>query len=290
VRDWLSRADRDAKEARDTRILEAWMACETQEAIADAEGLDKAAISRICCEMADLPKLNKSERALAEHAADYDPPLYNVWRFKQKTNEVGHFGNSEPTIVDHLFYLYTEPFDVVADPFAGSGSTRDVCRKRWRRYWVSDRHVPVELQDRVREWDITDGLPPLPRWKDVRLVYLDPPYWKQAEGRYSDDPQDLANMPLERFTETLASLILGFAGKLHAGAHIALLMQSTQWNAPDRRYTDHVADLIRSVELPIEMRVQCPYESQQCTPQMVNWARENRQILVLSRELVVWRV
>ncbi len=49
---------------------------------------------------------------------DYKPPLYNVWKFAKKTNSTSHFGNSEQRIVDNLLYLYTEPFDIVLDPFA----------------------------------------------------------------------------------------------------------------------------------------------------------------------------
>jgi hypothetical protein len=71
---------------------------------------------------------------------------------------------------------------------------------------------------------------------------------------------------------------------------IAVLMQPTQWRAPGRQYTDHVADMIRAVKPPIDLRVQCPYESQQCTPQMVEWAKAERKLLVLSRELVIWRI
>ena len=41
---------------------------------------------------------------------------------------------------------------------------------------------------------------------------FDPPYWKQAEGRYSDDRTDLANMPLEQFHEVLCHTINDFGG------------------------------------------------------------------------------
>jgi hypothetical protein len=217
-------------------------------------------------------------------------PLYNVWKQQEKTPGSGHFGNSDVRWVDNLLYLYTKPFDVVVDPFGGGGSTIDLCRKRLRRYWVSDRKPIVEREKEIRRHDLTEGLPLLPRWKDVRLVYLDPPYWAQAAGQYSDDAADLANMPLASFTAALAEVINGFAVKLKGtGAAIALLMQPTQWKAPEKQYTDHVADMIKAVKMPIDLRVQCPYESQQCTAQMVEWAKAKRKVLVLSRELVIWR-
>ena len=289
VRNWLSRIDKDAKDARDKRIFAMWLACRTQQEIADAEGLSQQAVAKITDDFTTFGNLAESSKAEANHATDFTPPIYNVWKQQEKTPGASHFGNSEVRWVDNLLYLYTQPFDVVVDPFAGSGSTADLCRKRLRRYWVSDRLPVVGREDVIRSHDLTEGLPPLPRWQDVRLVYLDPPYWKQAEGRYSQDPQDLANMDLAAFTETLAGIVSGFAKKL-ADGYIALIIQPTQWNAPERQFTDHVADLLRAVKLPVAQRISAPYESQQCNAQMVEWAKQNRQILVLTREIVVWRV
>jgi hypothetical protein len=288
IRDWLSRIDKDTKEARDKRIFAAWLACRTQQEIATAEGVSIGYVNEaVSSDPADLPPVNK---AAAEHATDFEAPIYNVWKQQDKTPGGKHFGNSEVRWVDNLLYLYTQPFDVVVDPFAGSGSTADLCRKRMRRYWVSDRKPAVGREDVIREHDVTDGLPRLPRWQDVGLVYLDPPYWKQAEGRYSDDPQDLANMDLPEFTETLAGLVRKFAGKLRKGAHIALIIQPTQWNAPERQFTDHVADMLRAIKQPVAMRISAPYESQQHNAQQVEWAKANREVLVLTREIIVWRV
>jgi hypothetical protein len=97
-------------------------------------------------------------------------------------------------------------------------------------------------------------------------------------------------MSLSDFTSALAMVITSFAKKLRSGSVIALMMQPTQWNAPERQYTDHVWEMARLVNLPVDMRFQCPYESEQYSPQMVEWAKANRKVLVLSRELVIWRI
>lgn len=285
---WLSNIDADAKAARNRRIFDAWLRCETQEEIAEKENLTSQGVGQILKEFPDLEKLSKSARSTAEHAIDFETPLYTVWTKNSKTSELTHFGNTETRWVDNLLYLYTKPFDVVIDPFAGSGSTIDICKKRLRRYWVGDRLPVVERESEIRKWDVTEAWPRLP-WKDVRLVYLDPPYWKQAEGKYSEDPTDLANMPLEAFTETLLNTIKTFAQKLTQG-YIALVIQPTQWNAPERQFTDHIADVLRAIKLPINIRIQAPYSTQQCLPQMVDWAKENRKLLVISREIIVWEV
>ena len=165
--------------------------------------------------------------------------------------------------------------------FAGGGSTIDVCKKRFRRYFVTDRKPIVEREKEIRTHDLTEGLPKPPSWQDVKLVYLDPPYWKQAEGQYSDDPTDLANMSLEDFNKSLAGIISVFSKKL-TDAHIALIIQPTQWKAPNRQFTDHVGDMLRAVKLPVAMRYSVPYESHQCNAQMVEWSKENKTCLIVT--------
>jgi hypothetical protein len=291
---WLHDVARDEKEKRDRRIFEMWMACDTMEEIAKATDCTKDTVSKVVQVCQKRFHETKSDKSIANFD-DWDAeeglvPVYNVWRQTANTNEVSHFGNSEPRWTERLVYMYTEPFDVVIDPFVGGGATVDVCRKRFRRYWVSDRKPILAREGQIRHWDMVNGVPPIPRWQDVRLIFLDPPYWRQAKNQYSKDPEDLANMELPKFTSTLAGIINAFAKKLQSGAVIALMMSPTQWNAENRKFTDHLLDMARLVRLPIDMRIQAPYECSQCQPQQVMWAKENRTCLVLSREIVVWRV
>jgi DNA modification methylase len=287
IRDWLSRVDKDSKEARNKRIFDMWLACYTGVEIAEANDLSEKEIGKIVSDLsAELPKGQKAD---SEHATDFTPPIYNIWKQQEKTNGSSHFGNSEVRWVDNLLYLYTKPFDMVLDPFAGGGSTIDVCKRRFRRYMVSDRKPIVEREKEIRKHDLKDGVLKPPQWKDVKLVYLDPPYWIQAEGQYSNDADDLGNQSLEDFTKNLARIINEYAKKI-SDAYIALIIQPTQWKAPERQFTDHVGDMLRLVKLPVDMRYSVPYESQQCTAQMVEWSKENKRCLVLSREIVVWRV
>jgi len=300
VQSWLSRIDKDTKDARNKRIFDKWLACWTQEEIAASENIHKDTVSEICRDFPDLEKSDKSRATLATYAEpDWTPPIYNVWKQQTQTAGVKHFGNSEIRWLDNLLYLYTEPFDVVFDPFAGSGSTIDLCKRRSRRYYVSDRKPIVERAD-VRTHDLLDTagrvqLPTVPRWKDVSLVYLDPPYWKQAAGQYSQDATDLANVPLPQFNTALSGIVKALAAKLTGTprtrpAYIALIIQPTQWKAEGRQYVDHIGDMLRLVNLPVDMRYSVPYESQQCNAQMVEWAKGARRCLVLTREIIVWEV
>jgi DNA-binding XRE family transcriptional regulator len=289
VSKWLSRTIKEEKEAKQKKAREMWLACATQEEVAEAVGVPRKTI--------DDWTTDFGESCLAKDSPfppGFEPPIYNVWKQQTKSNAVSHFGNSETRWVENLLYLYTDPASIVVDPFGGGGSTIDACKKWSRRYYVSDRKPIVAREHEIRLHDLTTGLPSV-RWKDVELVYLDPPYWKQAEGQYSDDPTDLANMELEQFNTALAGVINGFGKKLKDSAsdkpaYIALIIQPTQWKAPDRQFTDHVGDMLRAVKLPVDMRYSVPYESQQCTPQMVEWTKAAKRCLVLTREIIVWRV
>lgn len=291
VTGWLSRTLKEEKERKRDKAFGLWLACHTQEEIAKAVDVAQNTVTGWEKEF-----IEKSITDNLINSPDFDPPLYNIWKQQSKSNKVDHFGNSEPRWLENLLYLYTDPADIVVDPFAGSGSSIDVCKKRNRRYWVSDRKPIVEREHEIRRHDLVGEsgvqMPSVPRWKDVKLVYLDPPYWIQAQGQYSNDPTDLANIPLESFNETLAAIIHGFAKKLKNGEprYIALIIQPTQWKAPDRKFVDHIGDMLRMVKLPVDMRFSVPYESQQCNAQMVEWAKANRRCLVLTREIVVWRV
>lgn len=290
---WLSRADKDMKDERNRRIADLWLSCYTEEEIAEQVGVSEGTVHELIEKSSEIPSLEKM-RILSEYRdPDWTPPLYNVWKRQEKTNGVSHFGNSEVSFVDNLLYLYTNPFDIVADPFGGGGSTIDLCKKRLRRYWVSDRLPIVERRD-IRQWDINQGVPPLhKRWSDVSLLYLDPPYWKQAEGKYSQDADDLANMSLEAFYLSLKNFVTACAARMRSGSHIALIIQPTQWKSEDRQVIDHVVDIVRLLDgekMELETRISCPYESQQCTAQMVEWSKENKKLLVISREIIVWEV
>jgi hypothetical protein len=79
----------------------------------------------------EIGNLAENHKAAASHATDFDVPIYNVWKQQTKSEGSKHFGNSEAKWLDNLLYLYTKPFDVVVDPFAGGlteGRQRQPCQ------------------------------------------------------------------------------------------------------------------------------------------------------------------
>ena len=67
-----------------------WLACHTQEEIAEVLNTTHTTVQNVLQEMADLPKVAKPS---AEHndgiGEDGEPiwkvPIYNVWKFKEKS-------------------------------------------------------------------------------------------------------------------------------------------------------------------------------------------------------------
>ncbi|WP_087001436.1 hypothetical protein [Rhizobium sullae] len=75
------RIDKDSKAKRDQRIFGKWLACWTQQEIAESKGMTSQAIGQVLKETADLPSLSKTEQTLASHADEaFKPPIYNVWK------------------------------------------------------------------------------------------------------------------------------------------------------------------------------------------------------------------
>jgi hypothetical protein len=97
-----------------------WMACHTQEAIAKVVGVARETVRDFLQKMAE--DFQGKESAIFrdfEELEDSPRRIYSVWNFPKSTNEAKHFGNIPPEIVDNLLFYYTQPFDVVFDPFGG---------------------------------------------------------------------------------------------------------------------------------------------------------------------------
>jgi hypothetical protein len=162
-----------------------------------------------------------------------------------------------------------------------------------RRYKVSDRKPNLEHNKEIKKLDIIKELPPLhDDWAMVSLTFLDPPYWKQAAGKYSYDPEDLGNMSLDDFTANLADIVNRIA-TLQGKGVIAMTMRPTQPCIEDTNFHDHVVDLILKVNshnLALENRICCPYPPDRYTSERLEWSKANRKLFVLSREIIVWKI
>ena len=282
-RGWTQNKRKQLEKDRDSKVIDLWLQCYTQEDISKNLDISISTVNIIIKELQD-GKTAKIE--------DFQPQLYNIWNFARNNNETKHFGNVPTEITENLLYAYTEPFDVVFDPFGGGGATIDACKKWNRRYSVSDiQPVEISLQKGMRTHDITSGLPEgLPKSK---LVFLDPPYWKQAKGQYTDKPTDLSNMELPAFYQQFETLFKLLKPKVVDGGYVAFIIQNTQWLNDNKKVEPHshkIWNIAEKAGFTFEALIHVPYSSEQYNAQQVIYAKENKTFLEINRELVVFRL
>jgi len=210
--------------------------------------------------------------------------IYQVWSFAFRDGRYGidHPGNIPSQILMNLNYYYTEPGDLIVDLFAGGGVTIDVCEsndndfgnRECLAYDINPIRKDIKKRDIVKQG--------LPRFKRAKMIFLDPPYWKQKKGEYSDHETNLANMSLDRFHEELIKIIINCRKKAE---YTALIIGPTQENW---EFVDHASEIIYRVGPPWH-RIQVPYSTQQHGGDYVNKAKASKKWLYLARDLMIWR-
>lgn len=274
VRDWTKDARKYEKDQLRAKAWDLWLDCQEQKVIASSVAVDEATISRW------LQDGRSAEMQPPESRQHFD-----VWSFGKADGESSYFGKMPPQVVENLLWTYTATGDIVFDPFAGGGTTIDVGKAMGRRVWASDRK-PATPTLPIHEHDITAGWPDgAPR--KVDFILLDPPYWQQATGRYSDDPADLGNMTLDDFMSAWETTVKVCADHLADGGQLAYIISPS---VDGGTVVDHAFDMYRTcvdVGLRQRRRFIVTYNTQQATGQQVEWAREKKQHLKLYRDLVV---
>jgi hypothetical protein len=67
------KSDKDSKAARDRKIFDMWLACHTQEEIAEACQIDQGDLSKMAKSFMEIGNLAESHKSLASHASDFEP-------------------------------------------------------------------------------------------------------------------------------------------------------------------------------------------------------------------------
>lgn len=276
---WTKDARAEEKRAKQELAWDMWLDCRTQEEIAAKVGVTQDTvskwlqISRNCAESLEPPESRQH---------------FDIWTFASADKDAGqqsYFGAIPPQVIENTIWFWTEPGQVVIDLFAGSGTTIDVAKSMGRRVWASDRignkyspHLPIHTHDILSGW-------PIDAPSKADFIFLDPPYWQQAKGKYSDDAGDLGNQSIDEFYASWSAVVK--ACVKHA-ARIAYIISPTQLE--DGSVVDHATDMLEpfvKAKWKVERRVIVPYQTQQATGQQVEWARDKKRMLKLYRDLVI---
>jgi len=275
---WVKDLKQKQDEERNAKIMDMWLACHTQEEIAEAVGLSQKQVSVI---LADIRKLQLQETYIPDSLQ-----LFNLWNFQSCDDRYGvdFPGRIPGQIVENVLYYYTEPFDTVVDPMAGGGTILDVCKVMYRRYRCYDIR-PV--RDDIKQHDIAGGFPRECNGTD--LVFLDPPYWKQKQGDYSDDKTNFANMPsLDVFYGEMGRLFDNAHEILADGGHVCVIVGPTQSKGQIYDHAHEFAKMLGQRFLFVN-RIVVPYTTQQAQGYHVAAAKEGRYMLKLYRDLLVFQ-
>lgn len=272
IQTWTKDARKSEKKEQQDKAWDLWLDCQSYRDIATDLDISKSEVERMV----------SHERKSADTG---QPPKsrqhFDVWSFQTAAGESSYFGKMPPQVVENLLWLFTEPGDIVVDPFAGGGTTIDVAKEMGRRVWASDIE-PSTPNLPIHEYDITTGWPDAPQ---AQLALLDPPYWQQSKGRYTDKDTDLSNLDLDAFNETWGRVA---KAAMDNADRVAYIISPTQLE--DGSVVDHATDMLvpfRDNGWRVERRIIVTYNTQQATGQQVEWAREKKYLLKLYRDLVV---
>jgi hypothetical protein len=278
---YLRDAKREEKQRQQERAWDLWLDCQTPTEIESQIGVTDQTVTNWISKKRNDPEFREPPTS-RQH--------FDVWQFGTDGGDSNYFGRMPPQVVENLLWLWTEPGQVVVDPFAGSGTTIRVAKAMGRRVWASDRRGPFWDETLpIHTHDITTGWP-VDAPAKANLIILDPPYWQQAKGRYSDDPDDLGNMELHEFGDAWQKTLKACVEHLADDGRLAFIISPTQLE--NGGVIDHATIMLGDcvmAGLDLERRIIVPYSTQQATGQQVTWAREHRRLLKLYRDLVVMR-
>lgn len=213
---------------------------------------------------------------------DFVPFIYNIWN-QQSGDGKDFFGHFPLIFMKNILYYHTSEYELIYDPFSGSGTTIDACREMKREYYCTDLN-PARKE--IIKHDIKNGLPD--NAKDADLIFIDPPYWRQARNKYSNDKDDLGNIELDDFYRRMEILLYDIIeNKINK---IAILISPTQWPNENHEIENHAYYFANKLfdNYKIEMNYIIPYSTQQYNGNQVNIAKDKKIPLNVIRYLDIW--
>jgi adenine-specific DNA-methyltransferase len=138
-------------------------------------------------------------------------------------------GATPSHIVWNVVERFTSEGDLVLDPFAGSGTTLDVCRDLGRRA------VGFDLVSARQDVQPADARSLPLKQRSVDLVFMDPPYADNLS--YSDDPRCIGRLPPDGRYQRAMRMVLAEAWRvLRPSGTLAVFVYDVLHAAGRRRF------------------------------------------------------
>ena len=220
--------------------------------------------------------------------------LTTLWNFGSCDTRFGfqYPGRIPGQVVLNTLYYFTDPNDLIVDPFGGSGTTLDACKHLGRRCLAYDLEP---ARDDIVCHDISFGFPT--EAKGCDMIFLDPPYWIQKRGKYTNRAGSFSEANLDEFNWKMEKLIRDCYDTVKAGGIIALLIQNTtelkrEIDRVGKVYADHVFDcydsFIKTGFIPAQ-RINIPLTWEQFAGFDVKEAKEKKRLLGVVRDLLIMK-
>lgn len=279
INKWTSDIRKERVKTRNEEILDLYLEGWTEAEIAKKVTLSRPRVTQI---LIDVKKGINTQINIP------DPPqIGDVWLFTNCDDDYGISGfpgRVPGQIVENLLHFYTEPFDKVVDPMAGSGTTMDVCKAMYRRCLAYDLK---SMKEGIAEHDIRDGFQPRARRCD--FIILDPPYYQKKDEAYH--PRSISNLPRQEYLAAFAKLARDSYRILNKGGHLALVM-SNYLDAENPKESiwlwDYIELFTKAKFTPVR-EIQCPLSNQSLHPDYVEQFRESKRMAKFTRSIVVFK-
>jgi len=204
----------------------------------------------------------------------------DIWNFSQCDDR---FGNDYPgripgQIVLNLLYYYTKENDLIIDPMAGGGVSLDACR------YLNRRCVALDIKPNRKDIIQADTTLPWPSIEEkASLVFIDPPYWSQQKSAY----QGMASSTYAEFLKSMKAVFDQSYSHLMNNGHLAVLIAPM---AIKSKFTDISFDFVNTcAAFTYKRRIGVPVSSQQVGPQIVKNCKDNRIMVALLRDLLIFQ-
>lgn len=164
---------------------------------------------------------------------------------------------------------------------AGGGSTLDAAFLLGRRCLAYDL---LPARPEIQQNDALIGLPVATQ--GAKLFFIDPPYGAIAKGFYENHPSCLSRMNEAAFLQALREIAIHCRQALAMNGHLAILVQNVHGWVGDtvfqiiQQFLEDGWQLVR--------RIQVPLSNQHISANVMKWARENRKMVNVDRDLLIF--
>lgn len=290
VTGWLKDLITTEKEAEDTKILELYLNCQTQEEIAEKLGISQRGVGK---------RLKSIFRIFIKDSKSSITPSniqhYNQWQvFSLDNSQLKYPGQTPVDIIDNLIYYYSpepvlEPklqLGKVVDPMAGSGVVSEACKRMYRQYLMYDIN-PVREDVTIERNNILEGLPEKARGAD--LVFFDPPYFSLMGDDY---PENEFTESYESFRGAIDISLKNINKILKVHGNLAIIMKPLNEKMVGGRWFDTTFDIIqlaKKKDFELIKRISVPLSTQQFSASDVARAAELKVMLNTLRDITIFK-